>query len=109
MSWRKISMKFPGKCIVCNEKIEIDEIVMWAKGLGVKHEKCAQIKELTCAICGGLAGCSQCEFQDICDLEIVSQLCVCKNCGEHKNIYQDYVSTTLKKYPSLNLLSNYKI
>ena len=35
-------MKFPGTCIVCNEKIEINEIGLWSKGTGVKHEKCAQ-------------------------------------------------------------------
>jgi len=46
MSWRKIPMKFPGTCIVCNEKIPVNEIGLWAKGLGVKHEKCAQINEL---------------------------------------------------------------
>lgn len=45
MSWRKIPMKFPGTCIICNEKIEVNEIGLWAKGLGVKHEKCAQINE----------------------------------------------------------------
>jgi hypothetical protein len=45
MSWRKIPMKFPGTCIVCNEKIKVNEIGLWAKGLGVKHEKCAQINE----------------------------------------------------------------
>jgi len=46
MSWRKIPMKFPGTCIVCNEKIEVNEIGLWSKGLGVKHEKCAQVNEL---------------------------------------------------------------
>ena len=40
MSWRKISMKFPGTCIVCNKKIEANEIGLWAQGLGVNHEKC---------------------------------------------------------------------
>jgi len=37
-------MKFPGKCLVCNKKIEKDEIGFWAKDVGVKHEKCANIK-----------------------------------------------------------------
>jgi len=44
LSWRKISLKFPGKCIVCNEKIEQDEIAFWAKDIGIKHEKCASIE-----------------------------------------------------------------
>ena len=46
MSWIKISMKFDGTCIVCKEKIKVNEIGLWSKGLGVKHEKCAEIDEL---------------------------------------------------------------
>ena len=34
MSWIKIPMKFPGTCIVCNDKIEINEIGLWSKGVG---------------------------------------------------------------------------
>ena len=67
MSWRKISMKFDGTCIVCNEKIKVNEIGLWAKGLGVKHEKCAEINELNCIICDGPAGCATCEFQEDCN------------------------------------------
>ena len=81
MSWIKIPMKFPGTCIVCNDKIEINEIGLWSKGVGVKHEKCAQTNELQCIVCGSPAGCSQCEFQDICDIPNVSQLCICKKCS----------------------------
>ena len=40
MSWRKITMKFDGTCIVCNKKVNATEIGLWSKGLGVKHEKC---------------------------------------------------------------------
>jgi hypothetical protein len=43
--WIKIPMKFPGTCIICNDKIEINEIADWAKGLGVKHEKCTLKQE----------------------------------------------------------------
>ena len=63
MSWRKIPMKFPGTCLVCNEKIKVNEIGLWAKGLGVKHEKCAEINELQCIVCGASAGCPQCEWR----------------------------------------------
>ena len=52
MSWRKIPMKFPGTCIICKEKINVNEIGLWAKDLGVKHEKCAEITELQCMVCG---------------------------------------------------------
>ena len=95
-------MKFSGTCIVCNEKIEINEMGLWAKGLGVKHEKCAQIKELQCIICGNPAGCPNCEFQDICDIEKVSQKCICKKCSEEKDVFVSYQKSTLKKFPLLN-------
>ena len=95
-------MKFPGTCIVCNEKIEINEIGLWAKGLGVKHEKCAEVNELQCIVCGGPAGCQQCEFQEICDMANVSQFCVCKNCSEQKNVFDSYQKSTHKKFPIIN-------
>lgn len=40
--WRKIPMKFPGTCIVCDEKIKVNEIAWWGKRLGVKHVGCVQ-------------------------------------------------------------------
>ena len=43
MSWRKITMKFDGTCIICNEKITVNEIGLWAKGLGVKHENVLKV------------------------------------------------------------------
>jgi hypothetical protein len=103
MSWRKIPMKFPGICIICNKKIEVNELGLWAKGLGVKHEQCAQVKELQCGICNGPAGCQSCEFQDTCDLENVSQLCICKKCSEGKNPYNSYQQSIMKKFMLLNL------
>lgn len=102
MSWRKIPMKFPGTCIVCNEKISVNEIGLWAKGLGVKHEKCAQINELRCIVCGASAGCPQCEFQENCDISNVSQLCICKKCSEEKNAFNTYQLSSNKKFPILN-------
>jgi hypothetical protein len=84
-------MKFSGLCVVCNQKIEANEIGLWAKGLGVKHEKCAkETKELKCAICGGQAGCPQCEFQDDCDRDLVSGLCICKKCFDSKDSFVLY-------------------
>ncbi len=95
-------MKFPGKCLVCNEKIEKDEIGFWAKDVGVKHEKCAEIKELTCGVCGGPAGCPTCEFRDSCDLERVSQICICKKCEARTDPYNLYQKSVMKKYRLLN-------
>ena len=103
MSWRAIPMKFPGTCIVCKKKIEVNEIALWAKGLGVKHQKCAQVNELKCAICGASAGCLQCEFTDDCDREKVSQLCICKKCHEGKDALALYQKTISKRFTMLNI------
>jgi len=103
MSWRKISMKFDGTCIVCNEKIKVNEIGLWAKGLGVKHEKCAEINELMCGICDGPAGCATCEFQEDCDRSLVSQMCICKKCEQKTSIFEIYQESIKKKFSELNL------
>ena len=95
-------MKFPGTCMVCNEKIAVNEVGLWAKGIGVKHEKCAQVKELECIVCGRPAGCRQCEFQDVCDIESVSPLCVCKGCSDRKNTFVNYQNSAKKKFPMLD-------
>ncbi|CDI06279.1 hypothetical protein [Candidatus Nitrosotenuis uzonensis] len=108
MSWRKIAMKFPGTCIVCNQKIEVNEIGLWSKGAGVKHERCAakEIKELNCAICGGPTGCARCEFQDDCDREAVSGMCVCKNCLDSKDPYLAYKKAVMKGFPVFEMNSD---
>ena len=102
MSWRKIPMKFAGKCIVCNEPIEINEIGLWAKGLGVKHEKCAEPQERNCIVCGGPAGCTVCEFIEECNLDKVSELCICKKCSDTKDSFASYQSAIKKKFHVLN-------
>ena len=43
MVWTKIKNKYNGKCIICNEKIDIGKNTLWEKGTGVKHEKCEHI------------------------------------------------------------------
>ena len=104
MSWRKIAMKFDGTCIVCKEKIKVNEIGLWSKGLGVKHEKCAEEnKELKCAICNGSAGCMDCEFSEICDRESVSKLCICKKCDSTHDSFASYQKSIIEKFPLLNL------
>ena len=102
MSWRKIPMKFPGICIVCNEKIKVNEIGLWAKGIGVKHEKCAKTDELQCIVCGNSAGCNHCEFRENCDIANVSPFCLCKNCSEKKDALSIYQKSINKKFPILN-------
>lgn len=103
MSWRAIPMKFPGTCLVCKKKIEVNEVALWAKGLGVKHQACAEVLELKCAVCGGPAGCQSCEFLEDCDRARVSQLCICKKCYELKDSFGLYQKAILKQFPTLNL------
>jgi hypothetical protein len=105
MSWRAIPMKFSGTCIVCKKKIEVNEVALWAKGLGVKHQACSQVIELKCAVCGGPAGCQQCELADDCDREKVSQLCICKKCYEEKDAFTLYQKAVSKRFPILNTKS----
>ena len=102
MSWREITMKFPGTCIVCNEKIDVGQTVLWAKGAGVKCQKCSEVKELQCLVCGGPAGCMHCEFQDGCDIANVSQFCICKGCSENKDAFESYQKATARKFPITN-------
>ena len=96
-------MKFPGTCIVCNKKLEVNEIGLWAKGQGVKHEKCGEINELKCIVCGGPAGCSKCEYEPDCDRNTVSQLCICKGCSQKQNSFQLYQNSLKKKFPIINI------
>ena len=103
MSWRKMTMKFTGTCIVCKKKIQVNDVGLWAKGIGVKHLACAEVKELRCLVCGGPAGCPQCEFRTDCDLAKVSQLCICKKCNASEDAFISYQKAVTKKFPILNL------
>ena len=98
MSWIKITMKFDGTCIICNEKVNSNEIGLWSKGIGVNHEKCAEIVELKCVICDNPAGCLQCEFQDNCDRSLVSQLCICKKCDSQQHTFEQYQVSVRDKF-----------
>ena len=69
-----MQMKFPGTCIVCKKKIEVNEIGLWAKGIGVKHQACAEVLELRCLVCGGSAGCPQCEFRADCSYQSITAM-----------------------------------
>ena len=104
MSWIKITMKFDGKCLVCNQKIKAKEIGLWSKGIGVKHEKCAeQSVDIKCIICDGEAGCKTCEFLENCDLQKVSQMCLCKKCEGSDDLFLTYQNAIIKKFPRLQI------
>ena len=40
-----MAFKYEGKCMVCNQMIKKNEMGFWSKGIGVKHEKCAEKNE----------------------------------------------------------------
>ncbi len=48
------------------------------------------IIELPCFVCGKSAGCSECEFLDVCDRTTVSSQCICKSCHEEGDVYKRY-------------------
>ena len=85
------------------KKIQVNEIGLWAKGLGVKHEKCAETNELKCILCDGPAGCQKCEFEEDCDRSLVSQLCICKKCEQEDGVFDLYQKSLKKKFSILNL------
>ena len=104
MSWIKITMKFDGKCIVCSQKVKAKEIGLWSKGIGVKHEKCAeQSLEIKCIICDGQAGCHTCEFLVDCDLQKISQSCICKKCENTEDLFSTYQRAVSKKFSILKI------
>lgn len=94
-------MRFPGTCTVCGKGIAAGEMGLWARGLGVKHEECAAVRELACAVCGGPAGCAGCEFADSCDIPNVSQLCICRGCGEGRGALASYLDGARERFPAL--------
>ena len=42
LNWILIEIKYPNKCIVCQEKIIVGSKELWKKGEGVKHQKYLQ-------------------------------------------------------------------
>ena len=79
-------------------KDNANKIGLWSKGIGVKHEKCAEINELKCVICDNPAGCLQCEFQNDCDRSLVSQLCICKKCETQEHTFEQYQLSIRDKF-----------
>ena len=38
--WIKLTNKFTSRCVQCGEWINPGELVLWLKGLGIKHDEC---------------------------------------------------------------------
>jgi len=104
MSWVKMPLKYDGKCVVCNLTVKKNEMGFWSRGIGVKHEKCAEKnKDLKCVICDGLVGCPNCEFIEDCNPQTVSSLCICKKCEHLDEPFISYKKAVIEKFPVLNL------
>ena len=100
-SWVRMNMRFPGTCLVCGRRILAGESGMWARGVGVKHEECAQeTSGIACIVCGRPAGCQQCELADSCDIQKVSPLCICSSCDSPDAI-SSYREAAARKFPAL--------
>lgn len=52
--------------------------------------------ELPCAVCGKSAGCSECEFLEVCDRTVVSNQCICSACLQEHS-YKGYCDSLLSK------------
>lgn len=105
MKWVRLYMRFPGTCLICGKGVTKGKHALWARGVGVKHVECAEVeagntKEIPCIVCGGPAGCGRCELADSCDLQRVSQLCICKRCDSGGAIHP-YRAAAARKFPVL--------
>ncbi len=114
MAWIKLTMKFPGKCMECGKPIPAGQPGLWLKGVGVKHVQCATsedmdssdtsvpvVNRIMCSLCGKSAGCSECEFQDNCDIANVSPSCLCAPCSQKNDVLSLYHVSVGKKFPIL--------
>lgn len=90
MSWRSIQLKYAGKCVVCEKPVPVGSQVMWLKGTGIKHPECASAPSIKCIVCGKPAGCASCEFFEDCDLENISQACMCASCAAEPGAFDKY-------------------
>ncbi len=55
------------------------------------------IIELPCFVCSKSAGCSNCEFLDVCDRTTVSSQCICKSCHEEGDVYKQYCDRFMER------------
>lgn len=104
MSWRPIQLKYAGKCVVCEKAIPVGSQVMWLKGSGVKHPECASAPSMKCIVCGKPAGCAECEFYEDCDLEAVSQACICVQCAAQSGAFSKYREAALRRPGQTSLI-----
>jgi hypothetical protein len=107
--WIRLLVKYMGKCAECGKEIPQGDYALWSKSSKViKHVKCdtpaskpVAMPELDCFVCGRLAGCAECGFEADCDRMAVSQVCICNQCLQDKDAYQNYQQAFLAKMQKL--------
>ena len=62
----------------------------------------ASAGRITCTVCGRPAGCSECEFQDTCDIPNVSPGCLCRDCGQKDGVIDLYIRSVESRFPVLS-------
>jgi hypothetical protein len=107
--WIRLLVKYKGKCAECGKEIPAGEYALWSRASkAIKHVKCEtserkeekkmpEMPELDCFVCGRPAGCAECGFEADCDRQVVSQACICSQCLEDKQAYQNYQQAFIEK------------
>ena len=101
-------VKYKGKCAQCGREIPSGEYALWSRAnKEIKHTKCETsvskkekipgVPELDCFVCGRAAGCAECGFEADCDRQAVSQACICSQCLEDKQAFQNYQQAFIQK------------
>ena len=101
-------VKYKGKCAQCGKEIPSGEYALWSRAnKEIKHTKCEtsvskkekipDVPELDCFVCGRAAGCAECGFEADCDRQAVSQACICSQCLEDKQAFQNYQQAFIQK------------
>ena len=105
MKWQRRHIMVPDTCMTCGKRVVPGKHALWARNVGVKHIECAEAeagktKEIPCIVCGGPAGCGQCELADSCDVQRVSPFCICFRC-KGSSAMHSYRIAVARKFPVL--------
>ncbi len=107
--WIRLLVKYKGKCVQCGEEIPAGEYALWSRAskaimhmkceatVPEKKEKIPEVPELDCFVCSRQAGCAECGFEADCDRQAVSQACICSQCMEDKQAFQNYQQAFIEK------------
>ncbi len=55
------------------------------------------VLELECIICSKSTNCAECEYADVCDRSKVSSYCICRECIDNGDAYENYKKSIFKR------------